>query len=89
MRARRRHTGHGPRRLWYAPWMVTCRCRIGTWPCYAVEMLERQRRMQPRPAENTWTARASVPAFRLPRTAAPASRPLLTPGQAYRSRPIR
>jgi hypothetical protein len=85
MRARRRHTRHGPRRLWYAPWAVICRCRIGAWPCYVVVMLDRQQRMQPQPRENAWAGRASVPAFRLPRTAAPTSRPLLTPGQAHRS----
>jgi len=84
MRARRRHTKHGPRRHWYAPWTVTCRCGIGAWPCYAVQLRDRQRGMQPRPQENTWAVRSGV-ALRLPRTAEPTDTPLLTPGQAYRS----
>lgn len=84
MRARR-HAGHGPRRLWYAPRTVVCRCGIGVWPCYVVQMLDRQRRMQPRPVENDWPARSPGSAVRLPRMVAPATRPLLTPGQAHRS----
>jgi len=92
-RARRRHTGHGPRRLWYAPRTVICRCGLRAWPCYVVLMREHQRGMQPRPAgndwpvevENDWPDRSGV-AVRLPRTAVPAARSLLTLDQAYRSR---
>lgn len=81
------HIEHGPRRLWYAPWKVICRCGLGAWPCYVVLMRERQRRMQPPPAVNNWPARASGQTVRLPRTAVPATtRPLLTPGQAHRSK---
>lgn len=89
MRARNHHIEHGPRRLWYAPWKVLCRCGLGASPCYVVLMRQGQQRMWPRQAENNWPARAAVATVRLPRTAVPDTRPLLTPGQAYRSRWIR
>ena len=93
MRAQRRHTGHGPRRRWHAPRTVICRCGLGAWPCYVILMRDRQRGMQPPLVENDrpvevetgWPARSGV-ALRLPRMAAPTDRPLLTRGQAYRSR---
>ncbi len=83
---RPRHLQHGPRRRWFAPWTVICRCGLGAWPCYAVRMLQDQARMQPRdPGSATWSGpTTAIPALR-PFLAAP-ERPLLTPGQAHRSR---
>lgn len=83
---RTRHSQHGARRRWYAPWTVICRCGLKAWPCYVVRMQERQRGMQPvphRPASD-WASRTSS-TVRLPRTSMPPARPLLTPGQAHRS----
>jgi len=35
---------HSPRRLWYAPWRVVCRCHMGDYPCAAMRMREAQAR---------------------------------------------
>jgi len=35
---------HGPRRPWWSPWRVVCRCRMGDYPCAAVRMREAQAR---------------------------------------------
>ncbi len=86
---RLRHGEHGPRRLWYAPWTVICRCGLRAWPCYVALMRKRQRAAQPVPQPapepgSDWPARNGS-ALRVPRAAAPTDRPLLTRGQAHRS----
>jgi len=65
---------HGPRRLWWAPWRQVCRCGLGAWPCYAQRMLERQARLLPLRAPD-WNSAPTV-----------LRAPLLTPGQAARTR---
>ncbi len=34
---------HGPRRRWYRPWKVVCRCGLDAYPCVVVRMLGRPR----------------------------------------------
>ena len=69
---------HSPRRLFWRPWQVVCRCGLGAWPCYAVTMLRRQAEMQPR-QEAAGSRRGRSPVV------PPRRSPLLTPGQAARS----
>jgi hypothetical protein len=69
---------HSPRRFFWRPWQVVCRCGLGAYPCYAVTMLQRQAAMQPREGTRARVGRSPV----MP----PRRSPLLTPGQAARSR---
>lgn len=39
--ARDPYPRHGPRRLWYRPWEVVCRCGLDAYPCIVVLMMER------------------------------------------------
>jgi hypothetical protein len=89
MHQRRRHLRHGQWRRWYLPWTVICRCGLNAWPCPAAVMLEQQAAMQAarRPAQSerrSWTAARTMqlPVLSVARD----ERPLLTPGQAHRSR---
>jgi hypothetical protein len=34
---------HGPRRRWWWPFSVICRCGLDAWPCPAKRMLDRAR----------------------------------------------
>jgi hypothetical protein len=40
---RDRYPKHGPRRPWYAPWRLWCRCGLEGYPCAVVRMQQRQR----------------------------------------------
>jgi hypothetical protein len=85
---RRRHIQHGPRRRWFAPWTKVCQCGLGSWPCYAVRMLEAQARMQPRPPANTAGPAWAGPTRQLATLGSFGTgpdRPLLTRGQAERA----
>jgi hypothetical protein len=75
MRHGRGMPGHGPRRPLLAPWRRICRCGLDAWPCHALLMLQRQAANRPRvrPGWNDPTLNES-------------SAPLLTRGQAARSR---
>lgn len=77
MRRQRTIIEHGPRRLRLRPWRRVCRCGLGSWPCYAEQMLRRQ-------------AAASRPPNVRPGWDAPTTKltpgPLMTRGQAARSR---
>lgn len=81
----RRHIQHGPRRLWLRPWKVVCTCGLESSPCYAVQMLQSQAWMQPRPTMAR-TVRPSVAPLWNGHTQRLDELPLLTPGQAERSR---
>ncbi len=81
----RRHIQHGPRRLWLRPWKVVCTCGLGSSPCYAVQMLKRQARMQPRPPMARTVRPWAAPLWNGD-TQRLDELPLLTLGQAERSR---
>jgi hypothetical protein len=73
---RRQIIEHGPRRPWWAPWRLVCRCGLEAYPCPAERMLERQRQMRPPPR----------PIWDRPTSMTPNIGPLLTPGQLWRTR---
>jgi hypothetical protein len=75
----RKNLEHGPRRLLLRPWRRVCRCGFGRWPCYPWEMLCHQ----------SAQARGRAPVYPVRRSGPPAAgatAPLLTRGQAARSR---
>jgi hypothetical protein len=74
------HLRHEPRRLLLKPWRQVCRCGLGSWPCFALQMLQRQAAQRPR---HDGRAPWNGPTHILPvlRSAAP----LMTRGQRRRS----
>jgi hypothetical protein len=34
---------HGPRRRWFAPWRVICRCGLDAYPCIVMKTVHRDR----------------------------------------------
>lgn len=34
---------HGPRRRWFAPWQVICRCGLDAYPCIVMKTVYRDR----------------------------------------------
>lgn len=93
---------HGRRRLWWAPWIVICQCGLEEYPCAALRMLDLQRRMRQdsvreserqrnarRTQASRWNAATALFPSGTSRKAEMEHRlngPLLTPGQAHRSR---
>ncbi|MFI5490962.1 hypothetical protein [Actinoplanes sp. NPDC051859] len=67
---------HKPVRVWFKPWHKRCRCGCRWFPCPDSVTLDR-----PRPGWNDQTAVYDIitPALRN-------ERPLMTPGQEWRSR---
>lgn len=74
-----RHLRHGPRRPWLRPWKRICRCGYDGWPCYPLAMMTAQALWVQAESDERpgWDAATG----RLPLA------PLLTRGQAARSRP--
>jgi hypothetical protein len=70
---------HGPRRCWYAPWRMVCRCGLGPFPCVAARMLQRPKRVEPAAVVNAWNGPTAF--IRTP----PGRAGSLTPAQAWRA----
>lgn len=81
---RQKHIQHGPRRRWYAPWSVVCRCGLGSSPCYAARMLAEQASWRTRSIADWDGPSWGGPTLQLSSLGRPSDRPLLTRGQAAR-----
>ncbi|MEV4708883.1 hypothetical protein [Actinoplanes sp. NPDC049316] len=77
---RARHITHERRRLFFRPWRATCRCGLGAWPCPAARApLPATDPAPPAGGSAAWDTRTQ----QLPQVTR--ERPLLTPGQVWRS----
>lgn len=73
---------HRRRRSFWRPWRVFCGCGFDRYPCAAMEMLERQRRFMGAPRPPWASETRMMPVL----GSARAADPLMTLGQAHRSR---
>jgi hypothetical protein len=69
---------HGPRRVWFAPWKTRCACGCEWFPCPDLIKVNR------RPV--SWNEKTSVYPTTTSRFLPRNQRPLMTPGQEWRSR---